>query len=234
MKYQNPFLHFKKREYALWISSLIAVSLSYFLSPVASILSWIASLVGVTALILLARGDILGQLFILAFSILYAIVSFEMRYYGEMITYLAMTAPMAVVAAISWLRHPSKSGHNEVKIASLTPLVWCVLSLITVLVTILFYFILAYFNTAQLLVGTLSVTTSFFAASLTFLRSPYYALGYAANDVVLIVLWVLASINAPAYTPMVLCFVTFLVNDLYGFFSWRSMQKRQHAVEKSS
>ena len=228
MSYQNPFLHFKKREYALWITSLIAVTLSYFLAPQASILSWIASLIGVTALILLARGDVLGHILILVFSTLYAIVSWEMRYYGEMITYLAMTAPMSIFATVSWLRHPSEKGHNEVSVARLTPIVWCALSVLTLIVTVVFYFVLSAFDTASLLTSTLSIATSFFAASLTFLRSPYYALGYTANDVVLIVLWVIASIQDPAYTPMILCFVTFFANDIYGFISWRKMERRQN------
>lgn len=50
------------------------------------------------------------------------------------------------------------------------------------------YFILRAFNTANIIPGTISVTTSFVAVYLTFRRSPYFALAYAANDVVLIVL----------------------------------------------
>ena len=64
-------------------------------------------------------------------------------------------------------------------------------------------------------------------AALTYLRSPYYALGYAANDVVLIVLWVLASVVDISYLSMVVCFIMFLVNDLYGFINWRRMQRKQ-------
>jgi nicotinamide riboside transporter PnuC len=75
--------------------------------------------------------------------------------------------------------------------------------------------------------STLSVTTSFLAVSLTALRSPYYALAYTANDIVLIVLWILASIQDIAYLPMILCFVMFMVNDLYGFLNWRRMRDRQ-------
>lgn len=53
------------------------------------------------------------------------------------------------------------------------------------------------------------------------LRSSYYAVGYAANDVVLIVLWVLASFENPSYIPVVVNFVIFFVNDMYGFVSWK-------------
>ena len=97
----------------------------------------------------------------------------------------------------------------------------------TVAVSVIFYIILRALNTANLIFSTVSVATSFFAASLTYLRIPYYALAYAANDIVLIVLWALASAADASYVPMILCFTTFLVNDIYGFISWRRMEKRQ-------
>ena len=71
------------------------------------------------------------------------------------------------------------------------------------------------------------MTTSFIAVYLTFRRSPYFALAYAGNDIVLIVLWIMASIYDMKYVSVVVCFVAFLLNDIYGFFSWRKMEKRQ-------
>ena len=97
-------------------------------------------------------------------------------------------------------------------------------------VTVIFYYILLYFNTANIVPSTLSVTTSFIAAYLTFRRSPYFALAYAANDIVLIVLWILASVTDISYISVVICFMMFLINDLYGFVSWRKMEKKQGAV----
>ena len=94
-------------------------------------------------------------------------------------------------------------------------------------------FILKYFNTANLIPSTFSVSTSFLAAYLTFRRSPYFALAYASNDVVLIVLWVLASLKDISYISVVICFIVFLVNDLYGFISWLRMMKRQEKAIKS-
>lgn len=99
--------------------------------------------------------------------------------------------------------------------------------ILTLIVTVIFYFILKFFNTANLLPSTLSVTTSFIAVYLTFRRSPYFALAYAANDIVLIVLWVIATMVDVSYISVVVCFLTFLVNDIYGFVSWRRMEKRQ-------
>ncbi|MBQ1984910.1 MAG: nicotinamide mononucleotide transporter [Clostridia bacterium] len=62
---------------------------------------------------------------------------------------------------------------------------------------------------------------------LTFRRSPYFALAYATNDIVLIVLWVMASMQNQSYISVVVCFAAFLANVIYGFVSWRKMEKRQ-------
>ena len=99
--------------------------------------------------------------------------------------------------------------------------------IVTVAVTVGFYFILKAFDTKNIIPSTISVTTSFIAVYLTFRRSPFYALGYAANDIVLIVLWTLATMEDLSYLSVVVCFVAFLANDVYGFINWRRMEKRQ-------
>lgn len=222
----NPFKIFTKFELILWGVSLLVVTLSYVLPSERDILSLLASLVGVTALIYNARGNVMGQILSIAFSLLYGIISLIFGYYGEAITYLCMTMPAAIVSTISWIRHPY-GDTGEVRASKMTPRLALLTCLAAIPVTALFYLALWALDTPSLIVSTLSITTSFIASALTFLRSPYFALVYAINDVVLIILWVIASIESISYLPMVACFVMFLFNDLYGFFSWREMQKRQ-------
>ena len=99
--------------------------------------------------------------------------------------------------------------------------------ILTAAVTVAFFFILKHFHTANLYPSTLSVTTSFIAVYLTFRRSPYFSVAYAANDIVLIVLWILASIENTKYISVIVCFIAFLLNDIYGFVNWKAMQKNQ-------
>lgn len=47
--------------------------------------------------------------------------------------------------------------------------------------------------------------------------------------VVLIVLWVMASMENPAYNPVAVNFAIFLLNDLYGFISWKKREVLQTA-----
>ncbi len=216
-----------KGERILWLVSLLGVTTSSVLSPDFDALSLIAPLVGVTALIFVAKGDPLGQILTVVFSILYGVISWKFHYYGEVITYLGMSAPAAVMAVVSWFRNPYEQGKAEVRVNRLKRPEILFLAVLTAAVTVLFYFLLRSFHTANLLPSTISVTTSFLASYLTFRRSPLYALAYAANDVILMILWVLASVEDPAYLPMTVCFLMFLLNDSYGFFNWQRMQHRQ-------
>lgn len=219
--------YFTKLEIALWSVSAVSITLSFLLFDRTNYMTLVASLIGVTSLIFNAKGNPFGQLLMVIFSILYGIISYTFRYYGEMITYLGMTAPMAVFALISWLHNPYKGNKAEVAVNRLHRHEMYGMLFLSALVSVLFYFILAYFHTANIVPSTLSVTTSFIAVYLTFRRSPYFALAYAANDIVLIVLWTLAAAENIAYISVIICFIMFLVNDLYGFISWRKMEKRQ-------
>ena len=221
--------YFTKAELLLWGASVALILLSFLIFDRVNYMTLVASLIGVTSLIFNAKGNPIGQALMIVFSLLYGIISYRFAYYGEMVTYLGMTAPMALFALISWLRNPYKGNKAEVAVNHLDAVEWILMLILSALVTILFYFILDYFDTANMLPSTLSVTTSFIAVYLTFRRSPYFALAYAANDIVLVVLWVLASLCDVRYISVVVCFVAFFANDIYGYLSWQKMKKRQAA-----
>ena len=223
------FGYFTIVEIALWCISMTIIITSFFIFDRKNYLTLVASLIGVTSLIFNAKGNPFGQFLMIIFSILYGIISFTFAYYGEMITYLGMTAPMAVFALISWLRNPYNGNKSEVKINRLKFKEFIFMLLLTAVATIIFYYILAAFHTVYLIPSTLSVTTSFLAVYLTYKRSAFYAIGYAANDIVLIILWILATISNISYLSVVICFVVFLINDIYGFINWTRIQKRQES-----
>ncbi len=222
--------YFTKTEIALWLVSVFMIITSFCAFDGESYATLAASLIGVTSLILCAKGNPLGLILMIAFSIIYGAISFGFAYYGEMATYIGMTLPMSVVALVAWVKNPYNESGSEVKVNRINKREVLLMLIITLFVTAAFYYILDFFDTANLVPSTVSVTTSFIAAYLSFRRSPYFALAYAANDVVLIVLWVLASAQDIKYISVVVCFAAFLANDIYGFVSWRRMEKRQNSV----
>lgn len=222
--------YFTAAEYALWGGSAALVLAAFLIFDRGAYLTLAASLIGVTSLIFCAKGNPIGQVLIIAFSLLYGYISYTCAYYGEMLTYLGMTTPMAIYALVMWLRHPYKGSHAQVEVGRLSRRAYGIMAAATIVVTVAFFFILRELGTANLWPSTFSVATSFLAVCLTARRSPLFALAYAANDLVLILLWILAARRDPSYLSVIVCFGVFLVNDLYGYASWIRMKRYQQAT----
>lgn len=221
--------YFTKGELLLWVGSMAAIIVSFLLFDRTSWLTLGASLVGVTSLIFCAKGNPAGQVLMIAFALMYGIISWGFAYYGEMMTYVFMSLPMAVVSLVAWLRNPYGEGKSEVRVNKLDKREYVIAGVLAAAVTAGSFFLLKVLGTANLVPSTISVTTSFIAVYFTFRRSPLYAIGYAANDIVLVVLWTLAAVEDIRYVSVMACFMAFLLNDIYGFVSWRRMEKRQSA-----
>lgn len=224
--------YFTNGELILWGFSITLILIAFCLFGGNGLLSLIALFIGVTSILLNAKGNPFGQFLMIIFSLLYGVISYSCSYYGEMITYLGMTMPMAAFALITWLRHPYNGNHSEVQVNMLTKKEGIIILFPTTALTAVFYMILNYFHTANIIPSTISVTTSFLAVYLTFRRSAYFSLAYAANDIVLIILWTLASLYDRRYIAVTACFAAFFINDIYGFISWQKMKVKQNNAEE--
>ena len=107
---------FSKGDMAVWGFSVALILVSFFVFDRENFLTLAASLIGATSLIFNAKGHPFGQFLMVVFSALYGIISYTVAYYGEMMTYLGMTAPMAVFSWISWFRNPYKGNRAEVRV----------------------------------------------------------------------------------------------------------------------
>lgn len=229
---KNVFKILNKFDICLWTVSVVTIILAFSLSPSRDYMTLVSAITGVSALVFISKGNVVGQFLVVIFAVLYGVVSYFFKYYGEMITYLGMTAPAAVCAIVSWLRNPYKDSA-QVAVGTLNAKKLTIVGVISAAVTVAFYFILRALGTTNLIISTVSVTTSMVASCLIILRSPLYGLAYACNDVVLIVMWILATVNDMSYLPMIICFSLFFVYDLYGFISWTRMKKKQTETETS-
>ena len=134
--------YFSTGELMLWGFSVALILVAFSLFGGNGFLSLIASVIGVTAILLNAKGNPFGQLLMIIFSLLYGIISYSFSYYGEMLTYLGMTMPMAAFALITWLRHPYNGNHSEVQVNSLTRMENVMMFFPAVVLTAIFYVIL--------------------------------------------------------------------------------------------
>ena len=224
---KNLFKGFERKEWILYGLSLLVVVGSNFFSNNIDFINILASILGVTTLIFIAKGRVFGQVLAVLFGVLYSISALRLKYYSEIITYLGMSVPIAIFSIITWLKNPSGNNDGAVKIRKFSIREFLFLLLLTSIVTLTFYFVLKALNTPSLLVATISISTSFAASYLLLRRISCYAIAYVLNDVVLIVLWSIASLENLENLTMVACFTMFLLNDLYAFVRWKLREKQQ-------
>lgn len=229
-RFRKVLKYFTNAEKILWSLSIFMIAISFAIFDGENYITLAASVTGVTSLIFNAKGNPAGQALMVLFSAMYGFISYTFSYYGEMVTYVGMTGPMAVFALISWLKNPYRGRRSEVEVNSIGRPEILLMFVLSAAVTVIFYYILDFFHTANLLPSVISVTTSFIAVYLTCRRSAYFALAYAANDIVLIVLWTLASLSDKSYLSVTICFVVFLINDIYGFVNWIKMWMHQQNI----
>lgn len=108
--------YFSAGEILLWCFSVVLIVASFCVFDRENYLTLAASLIGVTALIFNAKGNPAGQVLMIIFSLIYGYISFKFTYYGEMLTYVGMSMPMAVFALVSWLKNPYNGNKSEVKV----------------------------------------------------------------------------------------------------------------------
>lgn len=221
------FSDWTKLEKTLLFVSIILVSLAGIIFK-SDLLTTICSIVGIITALLLAKGKNLGQIFGLLIVALYSIVSFKNGYYGEVIIYLCIMLPMYIIGIISWFRHQNKDT-NSVEVNRITIKEWIIVLFASIVCFIGIYFLLKAFNTNQLFISSLSVIDSIFAVYLGVRRSKYSFYFYVVNDLILILLWGIPVITGTIILmPMVFNPLINLINDLYGIYNWKKLEKAQN------
>ena len=171
---------------------------------------------------------VVGQFLGIAIVVLYSIVSYINGYYGEMIIYIVIMLPMYVWGIVEWIRHKNKQTES-VEVNSIKAKEWLMVSAVSVVAFVGFYFLLKALNTNELIVSTLSVVDNVFAVYLLARRSKYGFVSYIVNDLILIVLWGLPVIAGNLLVvPMLMNPIVNLINDIYGVVNWSRMQKTQN------
>ena len=223
MKLFKDWTDFEK---VLLFGSIIIVSLVgiFFKSD---LLTTSCSIVGIITALLLAKGKNLGQVFGLLITILYSIVSYKNKYYGEVLIYALLMLPMYIIGIISWISHKNEKT-NSVEINSIKRKEWVIVSFIFVGVFVGIYYLLKVFNTNELIISTISVLASLFAVYLQIRRSKYSFSFYIVNDIILMFLWGIPVVRGSFILfPMLLNPTINLINDTYGFYNWKKTEKIQ-------
>ncbi|MCR5146112.1 MAG: nicotinamide riboside transporter PnuC [Clostridia bacterium] len=215
-----------KLEKVLLFGSILLISIVGIICK-SDILTTLCAIVGVVTVLLLAKGKNLGQIFGVLIAILYSIVSFKNRYYGEVMIYLIIMLPMHIIGIFSWFRHKNEKT-DSVEVNKISKKEWIIVALLFSGIFVGIYYLLKAFNTNELIVSTISVLASLFACYLQIRRSRFSFGFYMINDIILMVLWGIPVVKGSiVLLPILLDPTINFINDSYGFYNWRKMEKEQ-------
>ena len=218
------FKDWTKFEIALLLSSIIIVVISGIFTK-SNLLTISCSITGILCALTQAKGKVISQFIGLLLVLLYSVLSFQNRYYGEVLIYIFIMLPLFVGGIISWIKNVNREtdtvNKNELKRVE-----WIMLTIVASITFIGLYYLLKYFNTSQLFVSTLSMITSLFATYLVARRSKYGFLFYMGNDIIMLILWGLPVVLGNlTLIPMMVNPIINFINDTYG---WKSWNKREN------
>lgn len=216
-----------KFELLLWLISVFSILILSLLMPKKDYISIISTLFGISSLIFISKGNLLGPIISILFSFFYLIASLNNLYYGEVLICLTMNIPLSVISCWTWFKNRTNEKDVEVTVNHLKKREIVFSVILGICIMIVFYFILKRLDTDSLLISTISIFTSFVASYLSIRRSYLYAIFYSLNDIVLIILWTVATFKDLSNLCMVFCFIIFLINDIYGFINWKKLEKSQ-------
>ncbi len=184
------------------------------------------SLYLITAL-LMSKGKVESYFVGFVSVFFYGIISYNQNYYGELIITAFLTFPIMIIGIISWLRHQDKEDDTVI-ISSLSKKEITIALLSQLVLFWIYYFLLKAFNTDLLVISTISVVTSVLASYFEARRSELSLFCYIANDLVIILLWLIPIINGQTELISVLVGpILLLINDIYGSYNWIRLKKQQ-------
>ena len=222
----NFFKKFTLFEKLLLVISIIVLLATGIIFN-SSIVTIICTVLFVLAIMLIAKGNYLGQIIGIVVTILYSYISYKNRYYGEIIINIGIVLPLYILGIISWIKHENKETKT-VKINQIGFKEWLIALVLSIGVYFGIYYLLKSQNTNLLIVSTLSVVASLFGMYLNVRRSSYSFLLFIINDIILIFLWGIPSFNGD-YTlvPLFINPIINLFNDSYGLYNWKKKKKIQ-------
>lgn len=210
-----------KRIEVIWLGIFLAMQVGVYAYQPDSLLAMIAGVSGLVCVVLVSKGKVSNYFFGLIFAYTYFYASWQNNYIGEMNSVLYVYLPAQFIGFFIWQANMQKDqqGGTAVKVRALSPKGWGILLATLAVCSFLFIQILnAAGGSSTTLDGTTTIIT-FAAQLLMILRFREQWVLWIALNILSIALW--------WQTPSILVmYVGYLLNSLYGLYNWTKLQKQ--------
>ena len=221
----------------IWLVLFTAVNLYLFFAWDDTLLGLISSLSGMLCVVLVAKGKISNYYFGIVQTATYAYISYTYSLYGEAMLNGLFYLPIQFIGLYLWNRHKTNNSvrGEDVKVKKLTKKGWIILIAVSVAASLIYAEILYAIGSQQVRLDSVAVVLSIIAQILMLQRYAEQWVMWIIVNVLSVILWIvtLTTSGGNDYTVLVM-WIAFLVNSIYGYINWLKMTGTQGVSHNQS
>ena len=207
-----------------WFLILLITALNLLYALLIGDIAWIpvvASISGVLCVVLVAKGHIANYFFGIIQVSLYVYISWQSRYWGEVMLNGLYYVPMQFIGFFSWRRRLQSGSATQVQSRRLTPKMHLYIAAGTLLAALVYGYFLDYLDGQNPYLDSISTILSVVAMVLMVRAyAEQWALWICVNALT-VALWSMAVYrNEPHTIVMVMMWSVYLINSVYGLIKW--------------
>lgn len=222
---------FIKKELTGWgkyerIIFLLEIVLIILLSVVMkdSKIALISAICGISYTILAGKGKISCYFFGLCGTLCYSLISLQNQLFGNLVLYLLYYFPMQIVGIFKWKKH-LKKGAQEIIKTKLSDKERILYTTISIISSIVLYFILKYFNDLSPLIDSITSILSIVGLILTVKRCiEQWYVWFIVNGLSTI-MWIKAYLHGSNCFATIIMWATYFVLSIYFLHTWKKEVK---------
>lgn len=215
----------KKHLHEIWMG--VAVTLIIILSIIAKtpIIKIIASVCGVIYILGVAKENRTSQIFGFVNTAIYAYLMLKDGVYGSAIYNGLYCLPMLVYTYINWGKNSGDKDNKKLKVATYSHATRCFLIMAAIVIITVYYSIAVKLGVNYALVDAIVITCGAFGMYAISKKHIEQWYAFIIVNIANIAMWITETIKDPSNATMVLMFIIYMINNIYGLKTWRGSRK---------
>lgn len=204
----------------LVLSTVIMIVLSVIWGD--NLLALISGITGILGVVLAAKGKVSTYIFATVNVAIYALLTFQNHLYGEFMLNAFYYIPMNFIGFYLWSKHKDNESV-EVEGKKLTGKQTVILFAAVAVVVLVYWQILSRIGGQLALIDAMSTVFSVVALIMQVARYAEQWLLWIIVNVVSVVMWLLLIGKDSSAVTMVVMWIAYLFNSVYGYYNWRKL-----------
>lgn len=179
----------------------------------------VSATTGVACVVCTGKGKLSAYIFGLVNTVLYAIIAFQAKYYGEVMLNALYYFPMQFYGIYVWSKHMDNKTHEVIK-RHMSTKGRGLLGMIVIVATVAYGFALKALGGALPFVDALSTVISVVAMIVSIKMYMEQWVLWVIVNVVTVVMWVVAFVNGNESIATLIMWIIYLANAVIMHFKW--------------